>query len=320
MSDASFAHERRSQPLAENPEPLASSRPADATTRNTELARLWQTVEDRLAQWSDWLNPILVKETRQALRSWHFTLTFILVLVACWVATIGGIALIGPSIYYAAGGGELLRAYYAILSLPLLLVVPFSAFRSLAAESEDNTYDLISITALGPRQIISGKLASSVVQMIMYYSAITPCLAFTYLLRGVDAPTIALLLAYTFFASIALSLAGLLLATLVRRGYGQVVVSVAFVALLLVGFAQAQYFAAGLVQFGFEFYDQPEFWIANGFGATIYATTMAARVSGRHGDDHLRHRKPLDAAAKGDARPTSGDRRHVRLDVDHDQL
>ena len=38
--------------------------------------------------------------------------------------------------------------YYAILAFPLAVVVPYAAFRSLAAEREDNTYDLLSITTL----------------------------------------------------------------------------------------------------------------------------------------------------------------------------
>ncbi len=248
---------------------------AVSTNWIARLAPYWQNVEGHLARLSDWFNPILVKETRQALRSWQFTLTFILLLVACWVVTIGGIAVIGPSIYYAAGGGELLRAYYFILTLPLLVVVPFAAFRSLAAEREDNTYDLLSITTLRPRQIISGKLASAVVQMIVFFSAITPCIAFTYLLRGVDAPTIALLLAYTFVASFALSMFGLLLATLSRQRYGQLVLTVCFVVLLVYLFGTAQFLAAELVRSGFELYAVPEFWIMNLFGAAFYATTIA---------------------------------------------
>jgi hypothetical protein len=267
MSDASFIGENVSQPLA-------PARDAGSTW-SARVARLWHASDALLAGLSDWVNPILVKETRQALRSWQFALTFILLLVACWVVTFGGIAVIGPSVYYAAGGGELLRAYFLVLSLPLLVVVPFAAFRSLAAEREENTYDLVSITTLRPRQIIGGKLASSVLQMIMFFSAITPCLAFTYLLRGVDTPTIALLLAYTFLASFALSVTGLLLATLSRQRYAQLMMSVAFVALLLYVCYGAQLFAAELVQQGFELYVEPNFWVANFFGLLLYATTMA---------------------------------------------
>ena len=117
----------------------------------------------------DWFNPILVKETRQALKSLQFTITFVLVLVACWVVTIGGVAVIGPSIFYAAAGGTMLTV---VLRDPGVSAgrssCRIAAFRSLAAEREDNTYDLLSITTLKPRQIISGKLGSSIVQMVVY--------------------------------------------------------------------------------------------------------------------------------------------------------
>ena len=275
MSDASIASDAVSKSRSDQREPRASAHPLAAGDWQPRVAALWRSIEDQLSRASEWFNPILVKETRQALRSWNFSVTFLLMLVACWIVTMGGVAMIGPSIYYAAGGGFLLRGYYFILSLPLLVVVPFGAFRSLAAEREDNTYDLLSITTLGPRQIIGGKLTSAVVQMVMYYSAITPCLAFTYLLRGVDAPSIALLLTYTFFASLALSTLGLLLAALSRQKYGQLVLSIALVAILLNLFGLAQFVAGEIVGSGFEWYDEANFWIGNLFCGAIYATSLA---------------------------------------------
>src|SRR5690242_5443375 len=116
----------------------------------------WAAIERFLIYAGDWLNPFLVKKTRQALKSSQCTITFVLMLVACWIATIGVVAFVGPRIFYSAEGGTLLVWYYAILALPLMVVVPLAAFRSLTAEREDNTYDLLSITSLKPRQIITG--------------------------------------------------------------------------------------------------------------------------------------------------------------------
>ena len=48
----------------------------------------------------------------------------------------------------------------------------------------------------------------------VYYSALSPCIAFTYLLRGVDIVTILFVLLHTFWASVLLSAIGLLVATL----------------------------------------------------------------------------------------------------------
>lgn len=236
---------------------------------------VWEIIERLLVRAGDWLNPILVKETRQALKSLQFTITFVLVLVACWVVTIGGVAVIGPKIFYAAAGGALLWWYYIILVFPLAVAVPYAAFRSLASEREDNTYDLLSITTLKPRQIISGKLGSSIVQMAVYFSAITPCLAFTYLLRGVDLPTILVLLVYTFFGSLGLSMLGILLATLSEQRFAQVFVSVAFVAFLLWVFGIAIALSWEVIQTGSAWFGDDEFWIATFAIATAYVTSFA---------------------------------------------
>jgi hypothetical protein len=171
----------------------------------------------------------------------------------------------------------LLIWYFVILALPLAIVVPYSAFRSLAAEREDNTYDLLSITTLKPRQIISGKLGSAVAQMAIFFSAVTPCLAFTYLLRGVDLFTIAVLLVYSFFGSLGLSMVGLLLATLSRQRYSQIFISVVFVAALIGAFILALTLAIQVIVLGPAFLDggHGEFWIVAWACFTAFVTTFA---------------------------------------------
>lgn len=255
-------------------------RDADATATGAAPGRamtLWQKIDRLLEHAGDWFNPILVKETRQALKSSQFTITFVLVLAACWIVTIGVVASIGPRVFYSAEGGTLLAWYYAVLALPLLVVVPLSAFRSLTAEREDNTYDLLSITTLKPRQIITGKLGSAIAQMAVYFSVIAPCLAFTYLLRGVDLPTIATLLLFTFFWSLGLCMVGILLATLTMQRFAQVFILVGFVATLLfmfycgvmLGYSAAYYGRSVLGGVG------EGFWIFLSVLATIYLTFFA---------------------------------------------
>ena len=121
--------------------------------------------------------------------------------------------------------------------MPLLIVVPYAAFRSLAGEREDGTFELLSITTLSARQIVLGKLGSAILQMMVYYSALAPCIAFTYLLRGIDIITIALLLAYSFMASLLLSVFGLAMATVTKARHWQVLLSVVFVMALLYAMA-----------------------------------------------------------------------------------
>jgi hypothetical protein len=257
--------------------PVGNSGETAVSPTRARLDALWQSIERFLIYTGDWLNPILVNETRQALKSSQFAITFVLVLVAGWIATIAVVSFIGPRIFYSADGGTLLFWYFLILSLPLMVVVPLSAFRSLTAEREENTYELLSITTLKPRQIISGKLGSSIAQMAVYFSAVTPCLAFTYLLRGVDLPTIAMLLVFAFFWSLGLCMVGILLATLTEQRFAQVFILVAFVAALFLMFylsAVLGYYASYLGRAA-TWGVGSEFWMVVALMATFYITFFA---------------------------------------------
>lgn len=235
-------------------------------------ARAWEFIDSRLIALTERANPILVKETRQALKSKQFLVTFLVVLAACWIVSFAGVAMIGPQIYYAATGPEMLMAYYAILAFPLAVIVPYTAFRSLAAEQEENTYDLLSITTLTSRQIVTGKLWSAIVQMLVYMSAVSPCLAFTFLLRGVDAVTTAMLLAFAVFGSLGLSMIALFVGAASRAKHTQIVTSVALVLGLFFAFSAGVGLASGVARFGFP--QEPEFWAFMLMVAAIYVTTF----------------------------------------------
>jgi hypothetical protein len=248
-------------------------------TRIDRRARLGQVLQ-RTAWWiaatatrlGDRINPILVKETRQALKSRQFSVSFGLVLLSCWLWSIGGTAMIGPSVYYRASGSELFYGYFLILAFPLAVVVPFFAYRSLSAEAEENTYELLSITTLSPRQIVAGKLGSAVVQMAIYLSAVAPCLAFTYLLRGIDVVSIGVLLVAVFLASLGLSMIGLMLATTTRERYMQVVLSVGLILGLFWSFVGGMVAAGEFVWEGARYVRDRDFWIGVAALVTAYAT------------------------------------------------
>lgn len=243
-------------------------------SRPSKWARGWNWIEGRLTAVAERANPILVKETRQALKSRQFTITFMVVLLLCWIASFVGIAWVGPQIYYAAAGPGMLAAYYTILILPLTLVVPFTAFRSLAAEQEENTFDLLSITTLSSRQIVTGKLTSALVQMVVYLSAVSPCIAFTFLLRGVDAIMVGMLLAVAVLGSVGLSMMALLVGAVARVRSTQVVISVALV-LMLAGAGWGLWgIGIIIISEGSAIYRQSEFWLAAVVVLSIYITTF----------------------------------------------
>ena len=171
--------------------------------------------------------------------------------------------------------------YYLVLSFPLLVIVPYSTFRSLAAEWEDRTFELVSITTLHPRQIVAGKLGSAITQMIVYFSALSPCLAFTYLLRGIDVVTIGFVMAYLFLASLALSMAALLFSTAAREKHWQIVVSIALIVGLLYFFGLGCASTAEILGGNMLSVDNSEFWVAHAAMLTAYVSYFALFFSPR---------------------------------------
>ena len=267
--------------------PAAAPKEAEATAPPAapadRWAATWLQFETLLDRAGDRLNPILVKEARQSMKSRQFVVTFSLLLVFGWLWTVLFISFGVPAIFYAPVGPGVLMGYYVVLSIPLLIVVPYAAFRSLAAEREDGTFELLSITALSSRQIVLGKLGSAILQMMVYYSALAPCIAFTYLLRGIDIITIGLFLAYTFLASLLLSIFGLMMATVTRARHWQVLLSVVFVmALLVFTFVWDMSFVSLLASRAAMPLDQVEFWIANLCMLSFYAplATLLLFISG----------------------------------------
>jgi hypothetical protein len=245
----------------ENAMPIEVAAPrADGVA--TSANPIWQRLTSALETAGEWLNPILVKEVRQALKSRQFSITFTLVLCLSWLWTIGGIALL-PDVAFSANGPELFFGYYIILAFPLILIVPYSAFRSLIAEREDNTYELVAITTLRPRQIVGGKLGSAVAQMAVYFSAVAPCLAFTYLLRGIDVPTICFIMFYTFLASLGFSLCALLMATVAKEKHWQVMISVLIIVGLFYAFIGACAICHELLRSTRSTFNDPDFWSWN---------------------------------------------------------
>lgn len=193
----------------------------------------------RLEAWSDWLSPILVKEARQSLKSLQFLLTFAALLVIAWAVSIFwgviGLSEIGGDADRL--GSAVFSGYYWILAFPLIVVVPFMAYRSLAVEREDGTFELVSVTALTPEQIVLGKLGSAVLQILIYVSVVAPCIAFTYLLSGVDLLTIAVILFYLTWGSVFLCVTALMLSTVTKVRHWQILISVLFI--LALGYCYA---------------------------------------------------------------------------------
>ena len=171
---------------------------------------------DRFDRLSDWFNPILVKETRQALKSRLFIATFMLLLLTSWLICVFGVAVNTTVLEYGTPGSSFFQSFYFVLAAAVLIVVPFSAFRSLLTEQDAQTFELLSITALHPRQIVLGKLCNSIVQILVFYAAISPFVAFASLLQGFDLIVTVVLMTSLLGVSILLCMFSLMMSTVAR--------------------------------------------------------------------------------------------------------
>ena len=194
---------------------------------------LWGWIDRCGQRLADWLNPILVKEARQSLKSRQFIITFFLLLAASCFWTIFGVVINAPDVYYVPTGQSLMAGYYFVLAIPLIGMVPLAAHRSLAAEIDDDTFEMLVITRLSAMRIVMGKLNSAMLQMMVYFAAIVPCLAFSYLLRGVSLPTIVMLIAIVFFTALLVTSFSLTLATFAPHRAGQTLALLGLIAVII---------------------------------------------------------------------------------------
>ncbi|QDV68208.1 hypothetical protein Poly24_19170 [Rosistilla carotiformis] len=194
-------------------EPVESDDAYHRYVCDVDRTGFWGTID----RWSDraarWLNPILIKEARQSLKSRQFSGTFFLLLIASLFWMTVGVVTLAPDIYYVPSGVYMMTGYYFLLAIPMLAMVPLAAHRSLAAELDEGTFEMLAITKLSALRIVTGKLGSALLQMLVYFAVLVPCFAFCYLLRGVDLPMIATTIVVVFTVSVLLTTWGLLLST-----------------------------------------------------------------------------------------------------------
>lgn len=163
---------------------------------------------------SDRLNPILVRDVRQGLRTRVFTASFALMLVVCVFVALAAWA--GRPGF--TRGRHTFLAFYFGLSSALLFLLPLGTFRSVQADRRDERWSTLALTTLQARQFVRGKVFGALVQGMLYASAAAPFLLFSYFLEGVSLVSVALVLALTLGAHVALVVLSTAWATFGRSG------------------------------------------------------------------------------------------------------
>lgn len=106
-------------------------------------------------------------------------------------------------------------AVLATMLLALLLMVPSMVGGSIAGERHNQTLQPLQLTAMGPTQIVLGKLVSSLAYLVVLLLCAAPVMAIPFLLGGITATQavgayLVLLLITVEFAAISLAVSSLL--------------------------------------------------------------------------------------------------------------
>ena len=240
-------------------------------------------IMNRLEPMGERLNPILVKEVRQALRSKRFMVAFMLALVASLAVTL---IVLAPSMIgglSSQAGKTVFMGLFICYAIIAMVVVPFEVQARHMADKTHAAVDLVQITRLSAYRILSGKLQAALVTLVLYLSALVPFSTFSYLLKGVT-PTMILV---GFLLAVAGGVTAinfvLFASTFVKdkRAMGGTIFLCLWGALSVIGFG------VGLVQkFSGGHFGTADFWLSLGLGAAgtvalnaVLFTTTASRMS-----------------------------------------
>jgi hypothetical protein len=150
---------------------------------------------------SDRTNPIVVKELRQAVQS-RLVIAILLLFLLANVFVVGGYLLVSVDATTSERGGQdLFIGLFVVLVTTCMVFVPLYAAVRLTMERNDSNIDLLFITTIAPSAIIRGKFWAAVALTGLIYSAAMPYLTLTYLLRGIDLPSIFFALGIAFLCT-----------------------------------------------------------------------------------------------------------------------
>jgi hypothetical protein len=178
------------------------------------MTAIFSKLKSHFLSWREWeLNPIVIKELRQAVRSWAVTGMLLLFLIVLFVTSL--IFLVNQSFDMNGDiqpGGAMFLAFMVILAGASIFFIPLYVGIRVAAERQDNNPDLLYVSTLSPARIIRGKFLCGAYMALLFFSACMPFMAFTNLLRGVDLPTVFFILAYLFMVVCAANMVAIFVA------------------------------------------------------------------------------------------------------------
>ena len=135
---------------------------------------------------ADRINPVILKEVRQAVRSRAILAsigTFLAVLfISCLVTVSAAAKSRTPETY----GDSLFAWLRGVCSFVVTVIIPFMVMNRTAFERQGGAAGVLRLTLLTPAQWADGKAVSATISSVMFIAATLPFVTLAYLLRGLD--------------------------------------------------------------------------------------------------------------------------------------
>ncbi|WP_309381170.1 hypothetical protein [Cerasicoccus frondis] len=131
---------------------------------------------------SDWLNPILIKELRQAVRSPMFVSLFVIVQIAMVLYVTFSMATASTS----ANVSQSQTQFWNLVGAYMLFIHPLRGLNAIATEYRDGRFELLRITHLQAQKIALGKWLSLNIQCWLTVLSLMPYLALRYFTGAVN--------------------------------------------------------------------------------------------------------------------------------------
>jgi hypothetical protein len=211
------------------------------------VTRTFRDLKSHFANWRHWeLNPVVVKELRQAVRSWAVTGTLLLFLIVLFCSAV--VFFVTQSFDVSTNqrlGAEIFSTFAVILTGASVLFIPLYIGVRMAVERQESNLDLLYISTLTPQRIIRGKFFCGAYVTVLFFSACMPFMTFTNLLRGVDLPSVFFVLLCLFLAVCCAVQVAIFLACLPISKVLKILVA-------LIAFIMSFWLVGGLVAWSFE--------------------------------------------------------------------
>ena len=239
---------------------------------------------------SDLFHPILVKEVRQGIRARSFVLTFISVHLIMIFILMGMVGTITSPDAHSSDLEGWTFFFWAVLFIPLLVILPLLGFGTIHREIEQKTSELLFLTHLSSRGIVFGKWLALATQALLFTVAIIPYFTLRFFLGGVDLLHEFTILFYLFLGSLLFIGAGLIVSPIAHRFVRILLIIAYLLGLLIVLQASAFFFFAG--DFLGSVYSGPNMFVICGIILPLMLALMLEYAAQRIAPEAENHTVP----------------------------